>query len=218
LSATSPSSLPTRQPLPLCASNKGTHPERPSGADRRFRPCRNGTVQPGGNGFFSAGFSISSCPTTPLTLLECADPLYLLFHNQIAPLTLLESALTNASQLTENTATLSPAECAVTSIPPANPLECALTKNTGGGGPSSPTQNSPLDTCYSPLGTLLKFFLFTSLRTLLHSSKYQLFYFQAIPNSLPKTPGGGVLLFRRSAEKADPSASLGTREKTRRAG
>ena len=33
--------------------------------------------------------------------------------------------------------------------------------------------------------------LFILLRTLLHSPKTQPFYFQAIPHSLPKTPGGG---------------------------
>ena len=37
----------------------------------------------------------------------------------------------------------------------------------------------------------LKFFLFKSLRTLLHLSKTQLFLFQAIPHSLLKTPGVG---------------------------
>src|ERR1700674_2891210 len=34
-------------------------------------------------------------------------------------------------------------------------------------------------------------FLFTLLRTLLHSPKTQLLCFHAIPHSLPKTPGGG---------------------------
>ncbi len=37
-------------------------------------------------------------------------------------------------------------------------------------------------------------FLFILLRTLLHSRKCQLFSFQAIPHSLPKTPGVGVPL------------------------
>src|SRR3989442_7060021 len=40
-------------------------------------------------------------------------------------------------------------------------------------------------------GTVLKFFLFTPLRTLLHSRKTQLIYSQAIPHSLRKTPGRG---------------------------
>src|SRR6266702_5594996 len=40
--------------------------------------------------------------------------------------------------------------------------------------------------------TLFKFFLFILLRTLLHSARTQVFSFQAIPHSLPKTTGGGV--------------------------
>jgi hypothetical protein len=39
------------------------------------------------------------------------------------------------------------------------------------------------------LAFLFKFFLFTLLRTFLHSRKTQLFCFQAIPHSLHKTPG-----------------------------
>jgi hypothetical protein len=45
-----------------------------------------------------------------------------------------------------------------------------------------------------------KLFLFTILRTLLHRQKTQLFYFQAIPHSLPQnTRGGGCL----AAEASD---------------
>src|SRR5712664_2503639 len=95
-----------------------------------------------------------------LTPLESADPVCLLISIIHAPVTPLESALTSPSQLTENTATLSPAESALTQLSPATPLECALTKNMGGGDLSIPIQNRPL-------AALLKFFLFTSLRTLL---------------------------------------------------
>jgi hypothetical protein len=45
----------------------------------------------------------------------------------------------------------------------------------------------------SLLATTLKVFLFIFLPTLLHSRKSQLFYFQAIPHSLPRiTRGGGI--------------------------
>ncbi len=46
-------------------------------------------------------------------------------------------------------------------------------------------------TCHSALTTLLNSFRFTPLRNLLHLEKNQLFYFQSIPHSLPKTPGWG---------------------------
>src|SRR5713226_2197950 len=80
-------------------------------------------------------------------------------------LTPLECAVPSHSQLIENTATLSPAECAVTSNSLANPLECALTKNTGGGGAVPLIQE--LIILHSSLATILKSFLFTLLRTLL---------------------------------------------------
>src|SRR6266436_5974646 len=47
-----------------------------------------------------------------------------------------------------------------------------------------------LPTTHHSLRTLP--FLFTFFRTFLHSRKTQLFYFQAIPHSLHKTPGVGV--------------------------
>jgi hypothetical protein len=46
----------------------------------------------------------------------------------------LESALTSRSKITENTATLSLSESALTRISLATPLESALTKKIGGGG------------------------------------------------------------------------------------
>src|SRR5713226_9333333 len=69
-----------------------------------------------------------------LTPLECAVPLSILYSKQSRPVTSLESALTSHSQLVENTATLSPVECALTSLSPATPLECAVPKKLGGGG------------------------------------------------------------------------------------
>jgi hypothetical protein len=100
------------------------------------------------------------CPAVLLTPLGCAVPISILYSKHRPPVNSLESALTSYSQLTENTATLSPAESALTQLSPATPLECALTKNMGGGDLSIPIQNRPL-------AALLKFFLFTSLRTLL---------------------------------------------------
>jgi len=43
-----------------------------------------------------------------------------------------------------------------------------------------------------PIPTRFKFFIFISFRTLLRSSKTQLFSFHAVPHSLRKTPGVGV--------------------------
>ena len=70
---------------------------------------------------------------------------------------------------------------------PATPLFATLTKTAG-----VYTNNSHSGTHFAaPAPAItLKFFLFTFLRTLLHSPKTQLFYFQAIPHSLAKTPGG----------------------------
>src|SRR5260370_3758113 len=76
-----------------------------------------------------------SRPVVLLTALECAVPICLPIGILHAPLTSLESALTGPSQLTENTATLSLLECALTSIPSARSLECALTKIPGVGVP-----------------------------------------------------------------------------------
>src|SRR5260370_10874011 len=76
-----------------------------------------------------------SRPVVLLTALECAVPICLPIGILHAPLTSLESALTGPSHLTENTATLSLLECALTSIPSASSLECALTKIPGVGLP-----------------------------------------------------------------------------------
>src|SRR6266478_4430117 len=73
-----------------------------------------------------------------LTPLECAVPSSILYSKQSPPVTSLESALTSQSQLVENTATLSLVECALTSLSPATPLECAVPEKTGGGGPFFP--------------------------------------------------------------------------------
>jgi hypothetical protein len=133
----------------------------------------------------------------PLTPSESALTTCLPYRKQIASVSPLESALTSYPQLTENTATLSLAESALTRLAPASRLESALTKTPGVGGVSLPFWNefTPSE-AEGPLATILKFFLFTFLPTLLHSSKTQAFCFQAIPHSLAKTTGvGGIPLF-----------------------
>jgi hypothetical protein len=69
---------------------------------------------------------------------------------------------------------------------PVSLLLATLTKTAG-----FYTNNSHSGTRSSSLTTVLKFFLFKLLRTLLRSPKTQLFSFQAIPNSFPKTTRGG---------------------------
>ena len=80
---------------------------------------------------------VSTCRRSdvPLSLSEYTLTSCCLSYKQIAPVTPLECALTYHSQLTENTATLSPAECAVTDRALVSPLECALTKERGGVAP-----------------------------------------------------------------------------------
>jgi hypothetical protein len=80
-----------------------------------------------------------------LTPLECAVTMSILISILKSPITFLESALTDPLQVTENKTTLSLSECALTRFPPATPLECAVTKNTGGGGGASTFQSpSPI--------------------------------------------------------------------------
>jgi hypothetical protein len=62
--------------------------------------------------------------------------------------------------------------------------------------------STPMSYSLSPIP-----FLFILLRTLLHSSKTQLVCFQAIPNSLRKTPGWGYPL--RSPARDAPSSRVG---------
>jgi hypothetical protein len=79
-----------------------------------------------------------------LTPLECAVPICIPIGILNAPVTPLKSALASPSQTTENTATLSLVDSALTSFPPVNSLECALTKNTGGGIPPCGCQSAVL--------------------------------------------------------------------------
>ncbi len=70
---------------------------------------------------------------------------------------------------------------------PVSPFLATLAK-TAGCIPTIPILE--LAARHSTLATVLKSFLFTFLRTLLHARKTQLFCFQAIPHSLRKTTGG----------------------------
>src|SRR5260370_2889224 len=69
-----------------------------------------------------------------LTPLECTVPSSIIISILKTPLNPLESALRDTLQVTEDKTTLSLLECALTRFSPATPLECAVTKNTGGGG------------------------------------------------------------------------------------
>jgi len=102
-----------------------------------------------------------------LSPLGSAVPIYLPIGTLNAPVTSLESALTSPYQLTENTATLSPTESALTRLSRVTPLDSALTKNMGVGAYTSQlrTGRSLLPT---PHATQVLFFTF--LRTLLRFS------------------------------------------------
>src|SRR6266852_6952836 len=69
-----------------------------------------------------------------------------------------------------------------------NPLNATLTKNMGEGAPLPILELTPYQSSFA---TVLKFSPFILLRALLQPQKYQLFCFQAIPNSFAKTPGVG---------------------------
>src|SRR5260370_42456830 len=73
-------------------------------------------------------------PVVLLTRLEFTVPCSILISIQNASLSPLESALMSRSQLVENTATLSLAECAVTALSTTTPLDATLTKTPGVGG------------------------------------------------------------------------------------
>jgi hypothetical protein len=127
---------------------------------------------------------------TPLARAVPSSLLISILHSAVTP---LESALTTPSQVTENTVTLSPLECALTRLSPATPLECALTKNTGGGGlPGHPV------TRHSPPATR-RYTQVLSFHTLAHSfalfctpAKLNSFVFKLFRTLRPKTRGVGV--------------------------
>src|SRR6266851_7899924 len=143
---------------------------------------------------FRALRTVRARHTDLLTPLECAVPRSILISILSARINPLESALTSHSQLIENTATLSPAECAVTSNSLANPLECALTKNTGGGGGRSSHPGAH----HSPLITR-HYTQVLSFHTLAHSfalfcthQKLNSFVFKRFRTLCEKHPGVGV--------------------------
>src|SRR5260370_25948232 len=105
----------------------------------------------------------------------------------------LKFPFTSHSQLAENTATLSLLECPLRRFSPVNPLVMNdnLRKRPWVGATlplrrlsfSFPVPCPLIHHSLSPIT-----FLFTLLRTPLHSPKTHPFYFQSIPHSLRKTP------------------------------
>ena len=91
-----------------------------------------------------SGPALVPCSHNLLRPLKCTVPSHFLSYNQIAPVTPLECALTNHSQITENTTTLSLAVCAVTRLSRVSSLECAVPRNSGGGGLCLHLRYSPL--------------------------------------------------------------------------
>ena len=133
-----------------------------------------------------------------LTPLESADPTCLLISIINAPVTPLESALTDPSQLAENTAALSLLECALTRFSPATPLESALTKNNGGGrGHFSQFRDSAL-------ATLLKSFPFTLLRSLFRDGAPSSLSFSTTSALFPSRRGCTPLSYDRRLLSANP--------------
>jgi len=79
-------------------------------------------------------------PTCPESLSPLGSALAdcLPSDKQKESVTSLESAFTNHFQLAEKSATLTPAQSALTDMSPATALESALTKNRGDGGGDGP--------------------------------------------------------------------------------
>ena len=131
-----------------------------------------------------------------LTSLEWAVPRNILVSVLNDFITFLESAFTSHSQLAENTATLSLLECALRRFSPVNPLVRMRTCEKHRGwvlrfrfAVYRSHFLSPCPLIHHSLSPIT--FLFTLLRTLLHSSKTHPFYFQSIQHSLRKTPRRG---------------------------
>jgi hypothetical protein len=144
-----------------------------------------------------------------LTPLECTVPISLPISILNAPVTSLESALSGHSRIVENTAALSLVECALTRLSPATPLECALTKNTGGGGLTGHpvTRHSPPVARHST--QVLSF------HTLAHSfalfctpAKFNSFVFNLFRTLRPKTREVGVPAPRISSLNRNRSPTL----------
>src|SRR5260370_29527907 len=110
-----------------------------------------------------------------LTSLESADPRRLLSNKQNAPVSPSEAALTSHFQLIEKSYTLSPVESALTVMSPATPLESALTKTRGGGGPLLSSNAIP------PLSFL----------TVTHCNFRNSFLFTVMQNAAPAYPLSG---------------------------
>ena len=131
-----------------------------------------------------------------LTPSESAVPRCLPSCKQIAPITPLGSALTSRSKRTENAADFKSCGIRTYEHHSCKLFRIRTYKNTWGGGRGASSGSSAR---HSSLATILKFFLFKFLRTLLH-------FFALIKNSTPLFPivsalfaqntGGGVSSFR----------------------
>jgi hypothetical protein len=124
----------------------------------------------------------------------------------------LFATLRNRSQITENTATLSPFLGTLTDFAPVSPVFATHTK-TAGVWPNSSQfgTQSPLISSPIPYSLPSIPFIFILLQTLLRAQKTQLFCFQVIPHSLRKTPGGegrGCTLLTRHSSSQCLGASV----------
>jgi hypothetical protein len=141
-----------------------------------------------------------------LNLLESALPSCLLSYKYSAPITPLKSALTPHSQLAENTATLSPALSALTTISPVTPLDSAFTKNIRGGDTFPPAcftlcvQADPFRACRWSAAALLpplclrEPFTAHSSLSLAPKPKFPSFIFNHLRTLLQLGGGGGYPL------------------------
>jgi hypothetical protein len=129
-----------------------------------------------------------------LTPLECAVPRSIPIGILTASVTSLESALTRPSQPTENAAALSPAECALTSIPLATPLECAVTKNMEGRGPLLTLKLAAHRASLVHSTQVLSFHILAhSLALFCTPQKLNSFIFNRFRTLCTKTPGWGCI-------------------------
>src|SRR5713226_857398 len=87
-----------------------------------------------------------------LTPLESALTDCCLSYKQNAPVSPLESALTNASHLLDSAHFETACFDTLASLPPVTPLESALTKTPGGGGSLGTSGQASLPPSYAPRG------------------------------------------------------------------
>src|SRR5260370_25663009 len=89
----------------------------------------------------------------PLTRLDSALTDCCLPYRQNAPVSPLESALTNTSHLLDSAHIKIPCFDTLAALSPVTPLESALTKTPGVGGPSGFPRHSSLSPSHAPRGS-----------------------------------------------------------------